>query len=66
MRLGATGSAAGPLVAFLQDCLDISRITVEQGVEMGRPSRIEARIDAGSPLVSGRVAVLASGEIRLP
>jgi trans-2,3-dihydro-3-hydroxyanthranilate isomerase len=62
----ATGSAAGPLVAFLQDCLDISRITVEQGVEMGRPSRIEARIDAGSPLVSGRVAVLASGEIRLP
>ncbi len=62
----ATGSAAGPLVAYLQDCLDISRITVEQGVEMGRPSRIEARIDAGHPLVSGGVAVLASGEVHLP
>jgi trans-2,3-dihydro-3-hydroxyanthranilate isomerase len=62
----ATGSAAGPLVAYLQDCLDISRITVEQGVEMGRPSRIEARIDAGRPLVSGGVKVLASGDLYLP
>jgi trans-2,3-dihydro-3-hydroxyanthranilate isomerase len=62
----ATGSAAGPLVAYLQDCLDISRITVEQGVEMGRPSRIEAHIDGGRPLVSGGVTVLASGEVHLP
>lgn len=62
----ATGSAAGPLVAYLQDCLDISRITVEQGVEMGRPSRIEARIEAGRPLVSGGVVLLGSGEILLP
>jgi trans-2,3-dihydro-3-hydroxyanthranilate isomerase len=62
----ATGSAAGPLVAYLQDCLDISRITVEQGVEMGRPSTIEARIEAGRPLVSGRVAVLAAGQVHLP
>jgi trans-2,3-dihydro-3-hydroxyanthranilate isomerase len=62
----ATGSAAGPLAAYFQDCLDISRITVEQGVEMGRPSRIDARIDAGRPLVSGGVAVLAAGTVCLP
>ncbi len=62
----ATGSAAGPLVAYLQDCLDISGITVEQGVEMGRPSRIEARMEGGRPLVSGAVTVLSSGVVHLP
>jgi trans-2,3-dihydro-3-hydroxyanthranilate isomerase len=62
----ATGSAAGPLVAYLQDCLDIDRIMVEQGVEMGRPSRIEARIESGRPLVSGAVTILASGTVFLP
>lgn len=62
----ATGSAAGPLVAYLQDCLDISGITVLQGVEMGRPSRIEARMEAGRPRVSGNVAVIAAGEVYLP
>ncbi len=62
----ATGSAAGPLVAYLQDCLDIDRIVVEQGVEMGRPSRIEASMEAGRPLVSGAVTVLASGTVHLP
>jgi trans-2,3-dihydro-3-hydroxyanthranilate isomerase len=62
----ATGSAAGPLVAYLQDCLDIHRITVEQGVEMGRPSRIEARMEGGRPRVSGDVAIIATGEVYLP
>jgi trans-2,3-dihydro-3-hydroxyanthranilate isomerase len=62
----ATGSAAGPLVAYLQDCLDISKVTIRQGVEMGRPSLIEARIDGGRPLVSGGVAVLGSGSLHLP
>ncbi|MFA9400082.1 MAG: PhzF family phenazine biosynthesis protein, partial [Acidobacteriota bacterium] len=62
----ATGSAAGPLVAYLQDCLDIDSIVVEQGVEMGRPSRIEARMEAGSPRVSGEVTVLAAGRVDLP
>lgn len=62
----ATGSAAGPLVAYLQDCLDISRIVVEQGVEMGRPSTIEATMESGRPHVSGAVTVLATGTIHLP
>ncbi len=62
----ATGSAAGPLVAYLQDCFDIDAIVVEQGVEMGRPSRIEARMEAGRPRVSGAVTVLAAGTVNLP
>ncbi len=62
----ATGSAAGPLLAYLQDCLDIDRIVVEQGIEMGRPSRIEARMENGRPVVSGAVTVLAEGSVHLP
>ncbi len=62
----ATGSAAGPLLAYLQDCLDIDRIVVEQGIEMGRPSRIEARMENGHPVVSGAVTVLAEGTVHLP
>ena len=62
----ATGSAAGPLVAYLQDCFDVDSIVVEQGVEMGRPSRIEARMEGGHPRVSGAVAVVATGTVDLP
>ena len=62
----ATGSAAGPLVAYLQDCLDISEVVVEQGVEMGRASRLEAKMVEGRPKVGGNVTVLATGHINLP
>lgn len=62
----ATGSAAGPLVAYLQDILDIDRIQIRQGVEMGRPSLIEARMDSGRPRVSGQVRVVMQGEASLP
>lgn len=62
----ATGSAAGPLVAYLQDILDVDRIQVHQGVEMGRPSLIEARMDGGRPRVSGQVRVVMAGEVNLP
>jgi len=62
----ATGSAAGPLVAYLQDCLDISEIVVEQGVEMGRPSRLEAKMAEGRPKVGGNVTLLSRGEVHLP
>ncbi len=62
----ATGSAAGPLVAYLQDCLDISAIEVEQGVEMGRASRIEAKMVDGRPKVGGDVTVVSIGLIHLP
>lgn len=62
----ATGSAAGPLVAYLQDCLDISEIVVEQGVEMGRASRLEAKMVDGRPKVGGNVTVLSVGLVHLP
>lgn len=62
----ATGSAAGPLVAYLQDILDVDRVEVDQGVEMGRPSRIEARMDSGRPRVTGQVRVVMSGRANLP
>ena len=62
----ATCSAAGPLIAYLQDSLDIDRITIDQGVQMGRPSRIEARMESGRPRVSGDVTVLSVGRVRLP
>lgn len=61
----ATGSAAGPLVAYLQDCLDIDSVVIEQGVEMGRPGRIEARMEAGRPRISGVVTLLAAGRVHL-
>ncbi|MCB0857745.1 MAG: PhzF family phenazine biosynthesis protein [Solirubrobacterales bacterium] len=62
----ATGSAAGPLVAYLQDILDVDRVEIRQGVEMGRPSLIEARMDSGRPRVSGRVQVVMAGHANLP
>lgn len=62
----ATGSAAGPLVAYLQDILDIDRITIRQGIEMGSPSLLEARMDSGRPRVTGQVHVLMSGQVNLP
>lgn len=62
----ATGSAAGPLVAYLQDILDINRIEIRQGVEMGRPSLIEAKMETGRPRVSGQVQVVMHGTTNLP
>ncbi|MBK5232329.1 MAG: PhzF family phenazine biosynthesis protein [Thermoleophilia bacterium] len=62
----ATGSAAGPLLAYLQDCLDISEIVIEQGVEMGRTSHLEAKMVDGRPKVGGYVTLLSRGEVFLP
>jgi trans-2,3-dihydro-3-hydroxyanthranilate isomerase len=57
----ATGSAAGPLVA-LADRAHISRdLTICQGVAMGRPSRLHARIEGGRAVVAGDVVVVATG-----
>lgn len=62
----ATGSAAGPLIAYLQDCLDISSVVIAQGVEMGRASRLEASMVDGRPKVGGNVVVLSVGHVNLP
>jgi trans-2,3-dihydro-3-hydroxyanthranilate isomerase len=62
----ATGSAAGPLLLYLSDRLGLDRLTVTQGVEIGRPSTLEARMEDGRVRVAGDVLVLVTGTLRLP
>jgi trans-2,3-dihydro-3-hydroxyanthranilate isomerase len=60
----ATGSAAGPLCAYLHARTGASRVDIEQGVAMGRPSRLIC--EAGERVrVAGDVVLLAEGEIEL-
>jgi trans-2,3-dihydro-3-hydroxyanthranilate isomerase len=60
----ATGSAAGPLCAYLHARTGAERIDVLQGEAMGRPSRMMC--EAGERVrVAGDVVVLAEGEIEL-
>jgi trans-2,3-dihydro-3-hydroxyanthranilate isomerase len=61
----ATGSAAGPLCAYLAARTGCPRLTIEQGVEMGRPSTLDARIEGERPRVGGDVVVLADGTLHL-
>jgi trans-2,3-dihydro-3-hydroxyanthranilate isomerase len=61
----ATGSAAGPLSWLL--CGGRSgRLTVEQGHAIGRPSRIELRVDDGQVTLLGSAALFAEGHIHIP
>jgi trans-2,3-dihydro-3-hydroxyanthranilate isomerase len=62
----ATGSAAGPLMAYANVRLGAQRLEVAQGVEMGRPSRLIAEMEDGRPRVGGDVVVLVTGSLRLP
>jgi trans-2,3-dihydro-3-hydroxyanthranilate isomerase len=60
----ATGSAAGPLCAYLHERTGAVRVDVEQGVAMGRPSRLMC--EAGERVrVAGDVVLLADGELDL-
>jgi trans-2,3-dihydro-3-hydroxyanthranilate isomerase len=61
----ATGSAVGPLCAYLHRHAGIDAVSVEQGVQMGRPSRLDARIEGDRVRVGGDVVVLITGEIGL-
>jgi trans-2,3-dihydro-3-hydroxyanthranilate isomerase len=69
----ATGSAAGPIACHLARH-GLSgwgdEIVIEQGIEMGRPSRLHARADGGDGLidaveVGGSAVTVARGEFRL-
>ena len=70
----ATGSAAGPLACHLARHGVVpwgTEIEIEQGVEIGRPSRLFARAsgsEAGieSVDVGGSAVVVARGEFRIP
>jgi len=62
----ATGSAAGPLGAYLQQRTGTERLVIRQGEEMGRPSLLEVEMEAGRPRVSGGVVPVIDGEVSLP
>jgi trans-2,3-dihydro-3-hydroxyanthranilate isomerase len=60
----ATGSAAGPLCAYLHARTGATRIEIAQGVAMGRPSRLLC--DHGERVrVSGDVVLLIEGQVSL-
>ena len=63
----ATGSAAGPLAAYLVEHRLASErrpVVVEQGHTMGRPSRIEVRVSGGGVRVHGTAVLVLEGRLR--
>lgn len=62
----ATGSAAGPLCAYLSQRLDVDSVAIRQGEEMGRPSLLDAEMTGGRPRVSGGVRCVLDGTVELP
>lgn len=63
----ATGSAAGPLGAYLVEHRLASErrpIVVEQGRTMGRPSRLEVRVSGGGVRVFGTAVLVLEGRLR--
>ena len=64
--LPATGSAAGPLLAYLRERdAAADELTVHQGIEIGRPSRINCAWEGDRPRVSGDVVAVAEGHLLL-
>jgi trans-2,3-dihydro-3-hydroxyanthranilate isomerase len=61
----ATGSSAAPLMAYLHERTGISRLTIDQGAEMGRPSRIECSIEDGRVRIGGEAVVVMTGSVTL-
>jgi trans-2,3-dihydro-3-hydroxyanthranilate isomerase len=62
----ATGSAAGPLGAYLAERAGCERIVIRQGEEMGRPSVLEVETVDARQRVSGGVIPVIDGEVSLP
>jgi trans-2,3-dihydro-3-hydroxyanthranilate isomerase len=62
----ATGSAAGPLCAYLAEHAGAGAVTIRQGEEMGRPSVLETSMEDGRPRVGGSVVPLIQGTVELP
>jgi trans-2,3-dihydro-3-hydroxyanthranilate isomerase len=61
----ATGAAAGPLCAYLHARAGVERLTIDQGVEMGRPSRLDCAVDGDRVRVGGEAVVVATGTVTL-
>jgi trans-2,3-dihydro-3-hydroxyanthranilate isomerase len=61
-----TGSAAGSIGLFATKVFGTAAdVTIHQGVEMGRPCRIEVHAEPGAMRVGGRVAACADGAFTL-
>ena len=61
----ATGSAAGALGALLASLGDGGELVVEQGVEMGRPSRIEVAVRGAAVTIAGPCVPVMEGTLTL-
>jgi trans-2,3-dihydro-3-hydroxyanthranilate isomerase len=61
----ATGSAAGPLCAYLSQRQSREHVLIRQGEEMGRPSVLQVQMVEGRPRVGGGVIPVIDGEISL-
>ena len=61
----ATGSAAGPLCAYLHARTGAVRVAIDQGIEIGRPSRLDTAVEGDRVRVGGDVVVLVDGTLRL-
>jgi trans-2,3-dihydro-3-hydroxyanthranilate isomerase len=61
----ATGSAAGPLMAYLGRHGGLDELTISQGVQMGRPSVLDCAIEGDRVRVGGEVVVLSVGTVFL-
>jgi trans-2,3-dihydro-3-hydroxyanthranilate isomerase len=61
-----TGSAAGPVAVMAGRLWGTAKaVTIRQGDEIGRPSRIEVSTETDEPRVGGRVAACAEGRFTL-
>jgi trans-2,3-dihydro-3-hydroxyanthranilate isomerase len=61
----ATGSAAGPLCAYLAAHRGQNAVEISQGAEMRRPSRLEAALEGDRVRVGGDVVVVGEGTLWL-
>lgn len=57
----ATGSAVGPLLAYVAARCEVRALRVQQGAQIGRPSTLEASVEGEEIRVAGDVVVLAEG-----
>jgi trans-2,3-dihydro-3-hydroxyanthranilate isomerase len=61
----ATGSAVGPLCAYVARRTGVKAVAVDQGAEIGRPSRLRAAVEADRVRVEGDAVVVVEGTVRL-
>jgi trans-2,3-dihydro-3-hydroxyanthranilate isomerase len=61
----ATGSAAGPLAAYIAQRTGALALDITQGVEMGRGSRLRASVEGDRVRVGGDVVVVVDGTVFL-